>query len=219
MNDWIQILSNQWYRTLSIHDITRIHCELNGLSRAYIARSHVHLNMVGSRDKISSIEKKYHQRYHINFCISKYLYYDQQYRLMIDVTGLLSIKLKYYWRVLSIFESWYLKFQKIRTYIWAEHRKWNVTILFQIWSRIIYLHIFQWRTWFILFFLYVVIIHLLRRVEGVEIYCKFIPFWTKLTRAHILFPAQCRAAIQKKNRNTTWRNISKISYSKHPHFN
>ena len=33
MYDWVKILSKQWYRTLSTHEITWICCELNGLSR------------------------------------------------------------------------------------------------------------------------------------------------------------------------------------------
>ena len=46
------------------------------------------------------------------------------------------------------------------------------------------------RIWFIFcFFLYVVIIHLLWRDEGVKIYCKLIPYWIESTRGQILFPA------------------------------
>ena len=33
MNDWIQIISNQWYITLLTHDITWFCCKLNRLSR------------------------------------------------------------------------------------------------------------------------------------------------------------------------------------------
>ena len=58
---------------------------------------------------------------------------------------------------------------------------------------------FQLRTWFIYFFLsYVVIIHLLKRREGVVIYCKVITNLIELTRAQILFTNKCRKVIQNK---------------------
>ena len=44
----------------------------------------------------------------------------------------------------------------------------------------------QLRTWFIYFFFsYVVIIHLLRRGEGVGIYYKLISYWIKSTQAQL----------------------------------
>ena len=58
MDDWIQILSNQWYRTLSIHDITRICCEINRLPREHITRSHVNLIKVGFCGKMSTMQQK-----------------------------------------------------------------------------------------------------------------------------------------------------------------
>ena len=50
---------------------------------------------------------------------------------------------------------------------------------------------FQIRNWFIFcVFLYVIIIHLLLRGEGVGIYCKLIPDWIESIWAWISFPTQ-----------------------------
>ena len=65
-------------------------------------------------------------------------------------------------------------------------------------SNHIFLHLtFQLRTWFIsCLFSYVVIIHLLRRGEGVGIYSKLIPAWIKSIRAWISFPSQYRTKFE-----------------------
>ena len=60
-------------------------------------------------------------------------------------------------------------------------------------------------------FSYVIIFHLLRRMEGVGIYYKLISDWIKLTRARRIFTAQYRTGIQNQILNNTWRSISKIS--------
>ena len=74
-------------------------------------------------------------------------------------------------------------------------------------------HIFSYlclHTWFIFcFFLYLVIVHLIRRRGGVGIYCKLTPDWTISTREKILFPSQYIMGIQNQSRNTTWISISK----------
>ena len=49
---------------------------------------------------------------------------------------------------------------------------------------------FFFRTWLIYFFSCVAILHLIRRREGVVIYCKLIPDWIKLNSGRILLPAQ-----------------------------
>ena len=57
MYDWVHIISHQWYRTLSAHEITQFCCELNKLqevnyvissSWSHIQRIYVLLNKVGS---------------------------------------------------------------------------------------------------------------------------------------------------------------------------
>ena len=63
MDDWIQILSNQWYITLSTHEIIWACCELNRLSRERIKCSHVNLNKVGSGGQYLSMQQKFHWRY------------------------------------------------------------------------------------------------------------------------------------------------------------
>ena len=70
------------------------YCELNGLPREYIVCSHVKLNKVGLRDKISLMEHKCHRWYNVNLLISEYLQYNRQGRLAIDVTGSRSMKRK-----------------------------------------------------------------------------------------------------------------------------
>ena len=84
----IQILSDQWYRTLPTHDITWVCCELNGLSREYITRSHVNLNKVVLCGKISLMLKMCHWRYYVDLLISKYLSYSWQVTLAIDRTDI-----------------------------------------------------------------------------------------------------------------------------------
>ena len=90
MDDWIQILSNQRNKTLSIHDITQIYCELNGLLREYIARSHVNLNKVSARDRMSLMKPKFHLWYYVNLIVSEYLLFNQHDRLAIDGTKMSS---------------------------------------------------------------------------------------------------------------------------------
>ena len=52
------------------------------------------------------------------------------------------------------------------------------------------------------------IYHLFIEDKHVEIKCKLIPSWIKLTRAWIVFTAQCRAGYKNQIRNTTWKSIS-----------
>ena len=91
MDDWINIIYNQWNITLSIHYITRIYCELNGLLIEYIARSHVNPNKVVACDKMSSIKQKCHRCYHINIIVSGYLSCNWQDRLPINGTKMSSM--------------------------------------------------------------------------------------------------------------------------------
>ena len=109
MDDLIQILSNQWYITISTYNITWVCCELNGLSREHLKNSHVNLNKVGPHDKMSSMQKKWHWRYYINFLISEYLSYNQQNTLAIDGMKISSM-------VFIDFESKYLKYLKSLQY-------------------------------------------------------------------------------------------------------
>ena len=93
MYDWIHIISNQWYITLSIHYITWIYCGPNKLSRKHITRSHVNLNKVITRGKISWMKRKRHRQYYQNLLISEYLSYIRQgtlaiYGTKISLTGL-----------------------------------------------------------------------------------------------------------------------------------
>ena len=49
---------------------------------------------------------------------------------------------------------------------------------------------------FFLFFLYVAIVHLLQRQEGVGIYCKLVPDWIESIPDRILFPDQYRTKFE-----------------------
>ena len=54
-------------------------------------------------------------------------------------------------------------------------------------------HVFWIRNWIInVFFLFMSIVHLLQRQEGVGIHCKLIHYWIELNPAIILFTAQYR---------------------------
>ena len=199
MDDWIKILSNQWYRPLSIHDITRIYCEINGLSWEYIVCSRVKLNKVFFCDNMSSMEQKCHQCYYVNLLIFEYISCNQQGRLVIDGTGSWSMKRKISLTGLIDFSNHDIS--NISN-LYKSERKFELSISNEMWQKISdpesdhIFHIFQLHTWFIyIYFLYVVIIHLLRRGNHIGIYCKLIPDWIKSTRAQILFPAQYRAKL------------------------
>ena len=103
MDDWIQILPNQWYITISTHEITWVYYELKVLPREYIACSHINLNTVGSRDKVSSMQQKCHRWYYVNTLISEYLSCNRQGWLAIDGTWLRPMERKCHRQVLSIF--------------------------------------------------------------------------------------------------------------------
>ena len=64
----------------------------------------------------------------------------------------------------------------------------------------IFSHFYRVRTWFIFcFFLYMIVIHLLRRGQGVGIYCPLITNLIKSTQAQILFPHQMQKGDTEPN--------------------
>ena len=65
-----------------------------------LRNSHVNLNNVGT----SSMERNFHQRYHITIILSEYVSFNWQERLAIDEAGSRSMERKRYRRVLSIFQ-------------------------------------------------------------------------------------------------------------------
>ena len=104
-----------------------------------------------------------------------------------------------------------------------------MTTCFHIWKLDqTFSHFFsKLRTCFIFcFFLFVVIIHLLQKGEGVGIYCNLIPDWIKSTQArlnridpsmnNISCPTQ--RGIQEPNSKYYLENYFNISYNNHPHF-
>ena len=207
MYDWIQIISNQWYRTLSTHEITWVCCELNGSSREYITRSHIKLNKFGLRGKMSPMQQKCHWGYYVNLLISEYLSYSQQVKLATDGKkchrGVLLIFLNQFISNISnlynLEENLRLSYQTKRDIIFSDPESDYIFPFF----------FFQFRTWFIyFFFLYARMIHLLRRGECVGIYCKLITNWIESTQARIFFLAQYKAGIQNQNSNNNWRSVS-----------
>ena len=125
MDGWINIISNQWCRTLATHDITWIL-----LWTKFIIK----------RTKMSLMQKQFHQLYCFNFLISEYLSFNQQshshYKWNKNIIdGSFS----------RFFKSKYLKYIK---YIHSE-QKYELSISNKMWqhvfrsgSRIIYFHIF-----------------------------------------------------------------------------
>ena len=127
------------------------------------------------RDKILLIQRKCHWQYFVYFLISEYVSFNQQIhardRWNENVIDGFS----------QFFESIYLKYLEPLQY----ERKYEISISNKIWqhvfrsgSRMIYFHIFVFSVTYlvyIFFFLYVVIIHLLRREGGAGIYCRLIP--------------------------------------------
>ena len=151
-----------------------------------LCNSHVNLDKVGA----SSMERKFHWQYYINILVSGYLLFNWQERLVIDEAESRSMEQKRYRRVLSILKSWYLKYSK---YLESES-KFKLSISKKMWQHVFrsavrsYIFIFLGYIPGLYFFsLYVVIIHLLRRGEGAEIYCPLILDWIESTQAQILF--------------------------------
>ena len=111
-------------------------------------------------------------RWSINFILSEYLSYNRQVQLAIYGTkillaGFIYILNKYISNISNLYNS------NVNLSLASQK---NMTTCFQIQSQTIYIHIFQLRSGFIFWLLlYVVIIHLLQRDEGVGIYCKLIP--------------------------------------------
>ena len=131
------------------------------------------------------MQQKCHPRSYINFLIFKYLSFNWK------------IHARYQWEKNVIDESFYQilkpKYLKCLKYLKSEKKSepsisnkmgQNVSdsgvgsYIFNFFSRLC--------TWLIyIFFLYVLIILLLRREEGVGIYCKLILDWTESTRAQL----------------------------------
>ena len=105
MNGCIYILSKQWYRTLSTHEITLVCCELNRLSSEHIKRSHINLSKVSLWGQISSMQQNFHRHYYLNFLIYEYLSCNPQIAIVINGT---KISLAFS----QFFESIYLKYIK-----------------------------------------------------------------------------------------------------------
>ena len=170
--------------------------------------SYVNLNKVGSGGQIPYMQIKFHQRYYMYLFISWYLSCDKQSTLAINATKIaqtvFSLLLnKYISNITDIYNpginlSW--TSQTIYDHMFSDPNSDHIFSYFRLHTCIIFC-----------FFLWVVIFHLLRREEGVGIYCKLILNWIELTRARILFPVQYRTGIHKKIRNTTWRIISKAA--------
>ena len=135
-----------------------------------LRNSHVNLNKVGA----SLMEQECHQRYDINILISAYLSRNWQERLVIDESRLRLMEQKHYRWVWSIFKSRYLKYSKSL----ESNRKFELSILNKMWQHVFrsvvgsYILNFFLVTYLVYIFPlpYVVIIHLLRRGEGVGIY-------------------------------------------------
>ena len=139
------------------------------------------------------MEQTCHWRYYINTLVSAYLSLNWQERLAIDKSGSWSMEQKRYRRVLSIFKSLYLKYFKSI----ESERKFELSISNGMWQKIsdpdsdhIFSHFLGTQLVYILFFSYVIIIHLLRRWGGVGIYCPLITDWIESTQAQILFSCQ-----------------------------
>ena len=112
--------------------------------------------------------------------------------------------------VFSTFKPIYLKYLKSLQYRWKS----ELSISNEIWQHVFryevgsYIFIFSVTCLvYIFFFSYVVIIHLLKRGEGVGIYYKLIPYWTEPTRTKIWITTQHRTEIQNQIRNNTCRII------------
>ena len=141
----IQKKINSW-------DYIWVCCEVKRLSIEHITRSHIDLNKVGFRGKMSLMQKKCHRWYYVNLLTYEYISYSQKGTLAIEVTTNIIDG------IYRFFESIYLKYLNSLQYggnLSLEYLKQNGTLCFQIRSRIIYIFtfflVFQLRTRFLYF--------------------------------------------------------------------
>ena len=125
MDDWIQIISNQWYRTISTREIKLVCYELNVLSIEHINLSHVNLNKVSSHGKIIM------DAANMSSEILRTLTHIQIKSIVNKVCSR-SMKKKRLWQVLLIFESIYLKYIKSL----QSERKSELSISNKMWQHV-----------------------------------------------------------------------------------
>ena len=148
------------------------------IDRIYRANSRINLNKVGA----SLMEQKCHWQYYINILVSGYLFFNWKEWLPIDGTKTLSTGFIYFSNHdtsnipnisnpnVNLSLAYQTKCDNMFSYPESDH----------------IFHISRVRTWFIFcVFSYVAIIHLLRRGEGVGIYCQLIPDWIESTQAQM----------------------------------
>ena len=148
--------------------------------------------------KMSLMWQNFHFQsyYYVNFLISQYLPCD----LKITIARVIINTVLFYTTVFfSAFESIYLKYIKSLQSGW----KFEPSISNDVWPHVfrsevgLYFPYFWLRIWLIFcFFLYVTIFHLLRRREGIGIYCKLITYWIESNLSRILLPAQYRTKFE-----------------------
>ena len=87
MDDWVQIISRQWYITLSTHDITWFCCELNELRKVYYViwpyRSHIKCIYI-LLNKVVLCGQNFHQ-------------YDEHFIKLVLLSSFLNISISTLW--------------------------------------------------------------------------------------------------------------------------
>ena len=198
MDDWVQIISNQWFITLSTHEITWFFFELKELWKVYYVIScywyrvqHTYVRIMWAHvfkifmDMMKISPKLY---YYVHYLISNYLPRDQQCTMIrvIKTTVFIYTNVLFYLHLnpyISDISNIYntdeilsLAYQTIYEHMFTDPELYHN------------FHVFWLHTWIIYFFFwYVEIFHLLKRWEGAGIHCKLIPDWIESTPSRILF--------------------------------